>query len=387
MLLTLVALWSLSAVLALGPAAFVFIYMRSKSNKSWPTKVDKSYKPRVSIIIPTFNESRTIQLKLENLSLLKYPEDLKEIILVDSNSSDATVEIARKFSEDEKGARIKILVEKERKGKSKALNYALEHANGEVIVVSDADCFWPPTLLENAVPFLADPTVGAVAGPKMLFEHNSSWITRLERNYLRSANVLRLGESKAGSTVFFEGGFSAFKREAFRMFDPYGTGSDDCGTVVNVIENDFRAMLVPDAKFYSPFPNTYRGKLGIKLRRINQLLRVFMKYLDLLAKGRIKKAKKIVIPNALLYLLSPIAFVFFLILTGFLIANFPYLLFGLVFLLIPGVRFYFYQIIENNLLLFLAMFGVVFGKNFSVWGQPEDRDSISEEELKQLGLV
>ncbi len=97
------------------------------------------------------------------------PKSLLEIIIVDSNSSDDTVEIIKSFAQDQKDLKIKILVENERKGKSHALNYALPHCTGEVIVISDADCFWPTNILEAALPFLADPKVGAIGGPKNSF--------------------------------------------------------------------------------------------------------------------------------------------------------------------------------------------------------------------------
>ncbi len=99
----------------------------------------------------------------------------------------------------------------------------------------------------------------------------------MEESYLKSANYLRLGESKAGSTVFFEGGFAAFKKEALEKFDPYATGSDDCGSIISVIEKNYRAMLVREAKFFSSFPATFQAKMSIKIRRINQLVRVFAK--------------------------------------------------------------------------------------------------------------
>ena len=141
----------------------------------------------------------------------------------------------------------------------------------------------------------------------------------MEETYLKSANFMRVGESKAGSTVFFEGGFSAFKKEALEKFDPYATGSDDCGTIIGVIEKNYRAMLVKDAKFYSSFPSTFRGKIDIKLRRINQLIRVFSKYFDSRVKGKVKSTKTTIIPNILLYLVSPIAFVIFYFLSAFLL--------------------------------------------------------------------
>ena len=386
-MLFFLAVWFLFGALALGPPAFIFLYMKHKSNASWPTKVDYAYKPKVSIIIPTYNEAGIIGYKLDNSSRLTYPKDLLEIVIVDSNSTDDTVKIVQDFSEKEKNLNIKLLVEGERKGKSHALNNALEYCKGEIVIISDADCFWPSDILEKALPYLADPSVGAIGGPKILFNSKQTWITRMEESYLKSANYLRLGESKTGSTVFFEGGFSAFKKEALDKFDPYGTGSDDCGTIISVIEKNYRAMLVKEAKFYSSFPATFRGKISIKLRRINQLVRVFSKYLDLLVKGKVKSTKSTVVPNTLLYLVSPIAFAVFLVLTAYLVLSYPLLLFFSLLLFAPQVRFYVYQIVENNILLFISILAVLFGQKFSVWAQPEDRVWFTRENLSSYNLI
>lgn len=379
--------WLLFGFLSLGPAAFIFGYMKMKSKKSWPTKVDNNYQPRISIIVPTYNESSIISFKLTNLGRLKYPKNMMEIIIVDSNSSDNTVEIIRQFSQKEPQVNVRVLVEKERKGKSHALNYALNHCKGDVIIVSDADCFWPSDILDKAMPFLADSSVGAIAGPKILLNPNQTWVTRMEESYLKSANVLRLGESKVGSTVFFEGGFAAFKREAFDRFDPYGTGSDDCGTVIRVIEENFRTMLVPEAEFYSIFPASLRGKISIKLRRTNQLVQVFARYFTLLAKRKVKKTKSTVAPNTLLYLISPVAFVVFVFLTAFFILSLPLLLIFFTLLIIPKVRFYFYEIFESNILIFISILTVLLGKKFSMWKQPGDRRWLTKEKLTLLNLI
>jgi cellulose synthase/poly-beta-1,6-N-acetylglucosamine synthase-like glycosyltransferase len=220
-----------------------------------------------------------------------------EIIVVDSNSNDGTGQIVSDFSKQNPQLNVKLILEQQRKGKSHALNTALQQCSGEIIAISDADCFWPKDILIKALPYLADPKVGAIGGPKLLFNKDQTWITRMEEGYLKSANMLRLGESKAGSTLFFEGGFSAFRREALQRFDPYETGSDDCGTVLSVIEHNFRAMLVVDAKFYSSFPATFRGKISIKLRRTIQLVHVFARYLGLLVAGKAKHSRVTVVPT------------------------------------------------------------------------------------------
>ena len=69
------AVWFLFGALALGPPAFIFLYMKHKSHASWPTKIDFAYKPKVSIIIPTYNEAGIIDYKLANSRRVIYPKD------------------------------------------------------------------------------------------------------------------------------------------------------------------------------------------------------------------------------------------------------------------------------------------------------------------------
>jgi hypothetical protein len=94
-----------------------------------------------------------------------------------------------------------------------------------------------------------------------------------------------------------------------------------------------------------------------------------------------------VIPNTLLYLLSPIAFVIFIVLTTYLVISYPLLLLFFLLQFVPQVRFYFYQIFENNILLFVSIFAVVFGQKFSVWSQPEDRVWLTRENLASYDLI
>ena len=387
MMALILLFWSLFGILALAPACFIFLYMIRSSRKPWPTKVDSNYQPYVSVLVPTYNESNTILLKLANLARVTYPRELMEVVVVDSNSSDSTVNTVKQFSEKEPQLNLRVLVEEERKGKSHALNWALDNCKGDVIVVSDADCFWPSDVLEKSIPFLADPSVGAIGGPKVLLNADTTWVTKMETSYMKSANTLRFGESKAGSTLFGEGGFGAFKREAFDRFDPYCTGSDDCGTIINVIAKDFRSMLVPEAKFFSAFPESYRGKMAVKLRRTNQLVRVFGKYLNLLFRRKLNRNNLVIIPNILLYMISPFAFLLLIPLSIILFWTYPLSLIILVLLLSSRVRFYFFQICESNILLFASICSILTGRRFSIWSQPDDRTLFTQEILRQFNLI
>jgi cellulose synthase/poly-beta-1,6-N-acetylglucosamine synthase-like glycosyltransferase len=360
--------------------------MRRAAKKPWNLKIDYNYRPKISILVPTYNEASIIRYKLENLIKVNYTRDLMQIIVVDSNSEDQTVDIVYDFIRQHPDFNIQILRENERRGKSAALNFALKSCEGEVIVVSDADCFWPSDILEKALPFLSDPTVGAVSGPKVLLNSSQSWVTRSEDAYLNSMNLMKLGESKVGSTLLFEGGFGAYKREALVSFDPYNTGSDDCGTVIKLIEDGYRVLLIPEARFYSTFPISWRGKLNVKLRRANQIVRVFRRYFNLFLRMDTRNSKRVIFQWILLYFISPIAFVLLVGSTIILLLNFPYFAFLFLFFLIPPVRVYFFEIVQSYLLIFMSILTIV-KRRFVIWDKPEDRVFLQEKMLQEHGLI
>lgn len=101
-------------------------------------KFDDSYRPSVSIIVPAHNEESVIEKKILNLLSLDYEANKLEIIVASDNSTDTTNEIVNQYV-----ARfpeiVKLHVVKERKGKTNAQDEAVEVAQGEIIVFTDAN--------------------------------------------------------------------------------------------------------------------------------------------------------------------------------------------------------------------------------------------------------
>jgi len=388
-MLTIFALWIVLCLLSFGLPVLRHVSMKNAARKPWRLEMHENYFPNVSILLPTYNESKVIGFKLKNLNMQEYPSELMEILIVDSNSDDETIDVVDDFIEKNPsmGNRIKVLSENDKKGKSAALNLALQHSQNDIVIVSDADCFWPPDILAKSLPFLSDGSVGAISGPKILLNPQQSWVTRAEDLYLNIMNRTKLGESKTISTPFFEGGFSAFKRGALTKFDPYSTGSDDCGTVLDLLKRKNRAILVPEARFYTTFPMTWRGRMSIKIRRANQLVRVFSRYLRLMLKRQIKTARGIILQNCLVFFLCPVIFALLLPLTFYLLIGFP--LFALLFLgfLIPKVRVYLFEAVQNYTIIFLSLFSTIFKTKSLAWKQPEDRLLLTREMLQQHNLI
>ena len=379
-------MWIVFGFSSIGVLGLSYVLSRHSAGKAWKTRTEKDFRPKVSIVVPTYNESESIDYKLRNLAKLDYPRDLTQVILIDSGSTDSTVYKAEAFAKDHPEITLNIQVENERRGKASALNTALKSCEGTVAIVSDADCFWPSNILTRALPYLADPNVGAISGPKRLLNSDASLPARNEAMYLESMNMIKLGESKSSSTILFEGGFSAYKKELFESFDPYATGSDDCGTVINLLEKGHRAIMVEEAEFYTAFPKTWKGRLTMKARRANQLIRVLKRYAILLSRNKIKVGRGVVAKNVFLYLISPLMFFLFLAMTAYVMFRLPLLAISLLVLVIPGASNYFVEVTLNYLILLYALFSSL-SKRFIIWEKPDDRSLLEEKVLTQKGLV
>lgn len=107
---------------------------------SWEQNMRKIELPKVNVFIPAHNEEVVIKQTLTAMTLLYYPKDKLEVVLICDNCSDRTKEIGQRFADNYPYIRIlETEGEYKGKGKSSALNYALHNTDGEIIIVYDAD--------------------------------------------------------------------------------------------------------------------------------------------------------------------------------------------------------------------------------------------------------
>src|ERR1700727_1220200 len=98
-------------------------------------------KPLVSILIPAYNAEKTIAYTIQ--SAIDQTWQCKEIIVVDDGSTDRTAELAQRF-----GSNVTVL-STENKGLSAAVNYALQHSQGDYIQELDSDDLLAPDKIER----------------------------------------------------------------------------------------------------------------------------------------------------------------------------------------------------------------------------------------------
>lgn len=96
---------------------------------------------KLSIIVPVYNEEKTIDPVLKSLQKLKIPGWKKEIVVVNDGSTDNTFKILKKYK---KSKNFEVINHSENKGKGAALVTALKKVSGDVLVVQDADLEYNP---------------------------------------------------------------------------------------------------------------------------------------------------------------------------------------------------------------------------------------------------
>jgi len=268
--LTLVAV--ALALLHFGFPLAYYAYLKARwLRRPWSVRRDPSYRPRVTVIVPTYNEVEFIWKKLDDIYAQSYPSELIEVIVADSGSKDGTLEVAKKWVEVHRDLNLKIVVETERKGKLYALLKALEHVspNSDVVVFTDADAFWGPSSISKAVSYLADPTVSSVTAS--IYYIDCSVHESLYRNYY---NALRVAESKIYATPVHNGPFLAIRADFLRKYGlPDFPGSDDSSFGSYVAFAGYRAMQADDIVVKEPV----RGNQAMRrIRRAHHLIINFL---------------------------------------------------------------------------------------------------------------
>jgi O-antigen biosynthesis protein len=121
-----------------------------------PIPADRDW-PRISVVVCSYNGSKTIRECFEGLLKLEYPDF--EVIVVNDGSTDRTEAIAREFDFR--------LISTENRGLSSARNTGLEEATGEIVAYIDDDAYPDPDWLKYlAAMFMASDCVG-VGGPNL----------------------------------------------------------------------------------------------------------------------------------------------------------------------------------------------------------------------------
>lgn len=271
-----------SPLLLLG-AGFTFLVLGFQVVRTcfwWryqPYPMPEGELPRVTVIIPAYNEGAMVEKAIYSAAASDYPAGKLEIIVVDDGSRDDTwfyIDRAqRRFPELIRAVRFA-----RNRGKKEGLSAGFTLGKGEFFVTIDSDSvISPDTVRQVIAPMLSDPKVGAVAGNVKVYNRFRSFLARmLAVRFVLAFDFLRASQSVYGFVTCTPGALSAYRKSAILpilqpwrrqtfLGRPANIGEDRALTNF-VVRQGFRSVYQRTALVHTVVPETYRGLCKMFLR-------------------------------------------------------------------------------------------------------------------------
>ncbi|HUJ30433.1 MAG TPA: glycosyltransferase [Candidatus Acidoferrum sp.] len=273
------------------------------------------YKPRVTVLIPAYNEETVIADTVRAALASNYAN--LEVLVINDGSTDRTAEIVQQeFGRD---PRVRLLLQANH-GKPSALNHGLAEAAGEIVVSIDADTVVDPNAIPLLVRHFADPRVGAVAGNVKVANRNR-WLTRWQAlEYITSQNLEKRAFDLLNCIPVVPGAVGAWRTDLLRSSGGFSgdTVAEDTDLTLTIRRNGWKILYDEDAIGRTEVPETMDALIRQRFRWTFGTLQAVWKHRDVTGKPRYGTLGWVAIPNIFLFqiilpLVSPLIDLLFLL--------------------------------------------------------------------------
>lgn len=291
---------------------FIFIFSKKEKMIFKTPKIEKY--PSVSVVIPAFNEEKTLARTVEAIKKMVYPKK-NEIIVINDGSTDRTLEVAKRI----RG--IKIFSQKN-KGKASALNLALKKVSGEIFVCVDSDSRPDRMALMNAIPFFEE-GVGSVT-TTVLVNNARTWFEKMQQiEYVFVAWSRKIFEY-LNSIYVTPGPMSLYRTGVLKKIGGFDEKNltEDIEIAWNILNHKYKIKMALNSKVYTNVPSGIRGWWRQRLRWNVGGTQTFVKYFHLLFNGNLGGLGIFLLPMfSISYFLSFLGFMM-LFYTGYNFLNY-----------------------------------------------------------------
>jgi hyaluronan synthase len=233
--------------------------------------------PKVTVIIPAYNEGAMVEKAIYSVAASDYPADRLEIFCIDDGSKDDTWQYMQR-AQSRCPELIRLIRFPKNRGKREALYAGFTQGTGDYFVTVDSDSVIEPTTLKQiVVPLLQDPKVGGVAGNVKVYNRSANLITRMMRvRFVLTFDFLRASQSGYRFVFCTPGALSAYRREAILpvledwrrqtfLGVPCTIGEDRAFTNL-ILRQGYDTVYQRSAVVYTTVPETYKGMCRMLLR-------------------------------------------------------------------------------------------------------------------------
>jgi cellulose synthase/poly-beta-1,6-N-acetylglucosamine synthase-like glycosyltransferase len=213
--------------------------------------------PRVTVVIAAFDEASCIRERVENCLALDYPPDRLDVVVGCDGCTDRTAAIAREAGR----GRVRVVEWSPRRGKASVLARLVPGAQGDVVVLTDANVSFHPGAVRALARRFRDPGVGAVVGRLRLRTRDGAG----EGAYWAYESFLKYLEGKLGCVLGANGGIYAIRRILFPAL-PADTVTDDFVVPLRIAVRGWKVPFDPSAIAWEDAPDDGAVEFGRRAR-------------------------------------------------------------------------------------------------------------------------
>ena len=291
----------MSSYIGLFAVIFYFLSYLSKKDET-PELLPLKELPKVSIVIPAWNEEKGIAGTIQSAINLDYPKNKLEIIVIDDGSKDNTYKIAKEFEKISK--QVKVFKNEKNLGKGATMNRAIKMSTGDFIVTMDADnIIVKGDILKKMVSNFNDPKVMCIA-PTTAIYNPKGVLQRIQQVEYLLGTFLRKAFSSMNSIHITSGAFSIYRKSFFEKYGYFDTTAitEDMEMALRIQYNNYLIVNDLRAIAYTIGPRNFISLMKQRRRWYTGLLKCLWKYKALFSK-KYGSMGLIVLPVALITVL------------------------------------------------------------------------------------
>ncbi len=254
-------LWVLSFLSVFVSVLWLIV---NRASRNYEKKLNEIKEfPLITIVVPVWNESKSIISTLKCIINQSYPKNKMQILIVDDKSTDNTIELIEDFISKSKNLNIRLIKHKTNLGKGGALNTVLQHAKGEFFWVYDADSLASKDLLKNMTTHFYDPENKDVAAVVAitLIKNLNNWVEKMQTLEYVMASFSRKVMGDA-DTLHITNALSLFKTKILKKIKGFDVGNltEDFEIATRLRYNGYRIVMCENGNFRTNVPSTF-GKM------------------------------------------------------------------------------------------------------------------------------
>ncbi len=227
-------------------------------------KKEITHYPSVSIIVPSFNEEKTVTATVESLLNLDYPKDKLSLLLIDDGSTDKTLEVMNRFKNH---PQIQIFSKPNEGSKFAALNFGLDKVRTDLVGCLDADSFVASNALKLMVPFFLDKEIMAVT-PSIKIHEPKNILQYIQKMEYIWGVLFRRMLSSMGAMYVTPGPFSIFRSRVFEELGGYKQAhhTEDMEMALRMQKNGYKIVDSVGAHVFTVAPDKLKDLYKQRVR-------------------------------------------------------------------------------------------------------------------------